>query len=222
MAEHVNYVPDPPEFPTFDPTVYRQYATNTWKSGQKTQSNIIVPAGSGTPNKPVTFNGNDVVQGILYIESPNCVKFNGNFNLMGFIVMETSSSTTDYLDFRGNVTMSPLPSSPQFDALRATSGIAILAPNASVTMSGSADSQVRGSIVCNTFSFAGSADIQIDAGTLMTLKEGSDAAVFAGKTVRFSSTGASNMPTTGVSYSTYFSPNPATYQEVAPAAESDE
>lgn len=198
LSDHVNVVSEPPEFPLFDPLMYRHYATNIWVNNAKVQSNIRIPAGTGTPSKPVVFNANDTVQGILYIESPNNVRFNGNFKLQGFIVMETSSSTTDSLDFRGNVTHTPVPAGTQFDALRATS------------------------VVANKFEFQGSAKITIDQGSLITLSETSNTAVLssAGSAkaagVFFSGTGAENPPTTGVTFSTFYAPKPSTYQEVVP------
>lgn len=211
LADHVFEV-TPPEFPTVDPTQFRKYATTNYVDGAKTQKNIIVKA-----NTNPKFNANDTVQGIMYIESPNQVIFNGNFKLQGFIVMESSSSTTDLLTFKGNLTMSPLPSGSQFDALRATNGVAILAPNSAVHMTGSSGGNAVGNIIIKTFEFQGAADLTIDQGTLMTLHEGNNSAVFNGsKSVKFAATGANNQPTIGLSYSTYYSPKPSTYQEVAP------
>jgi hypothetical protein len=218
-ADHMNVVDEPPEFPTVDPTAYRQYATNTYSSGAHTQTNIRIPANTGTPSHPVTFNANDTVQGILYIESPNSVKFNGNFNLKGILVMAASTageSSTDGLDFRGNFSQLPLPSGSQFDAIRAASGVSMLAPTANVTMSGSVDSLMRGNVIVNTFNFNGSADIVVDHGTLMTMKSAANSAVFNGKTVKFTATGANNLPSVGVSFSRNYVPDAASYEELLP------
>jgi hypothetical protein len=210
-AEHLNVV-EPPEFPTIDTTVYAAYATNAWVDGAKVQSNIRVPAGTNPK-----FNANDTVQGIMYIESPNTVEFRGNFKLHGFIVFENKGdSSSNVMDFRGNVTMAPLPTGTEFDALRATSGVAILAPTTAVEMSGSSDSFVKGNVITGSFNFEGSADMQIDQGTLMTYDENANSAVFNGKTIKFTATGALNMPTAGVSYSSYYTPDAASYQEVTP------
>jgi hypothetical protein len=211
LANHTHVV-SPPEFPTVDPTVFKKYATNT-ANGAKTQSNIIVKAGTNPK-----FNANDTVQGIMYIESPNVVTFNGNFNLKGFIVMENGTSTTDSLVMKGNLTMSPVPSDPQFDALRSTSGVAILAPNAMLDMTGSSGGSVaKGNIMVKKFGIAGAAQLTIDQGTLMTFDTGSSSALFNGsKWVKFAATGANNQPTPGVTYSSYFAPKPSTYQEVSP------
>ncbi len=49
----------------------------------------------------------------------------------------SSSDAVNSLNFSGNFTQSPLPAGSQFDALRATSGISILAPAANISMTGS-------------------------------------------------------------------------------------
>ena len=85
------------------------------------------------------------------------------------------------------------------------------------SFTGSSGGALRGNVIVNTFNFAGAADLTVDQGTLMTLSPDANSAVFNGsKNVRFSATGASNLPKIGVSYSTYYSPNPASYQEVTP------
>ena len=59
--------------------------------------------------------------------------------------------------------------------------------------------------------------LAIDQGTLMALSPNANAInINTSKSVTFTATGASNLPKLGVSYSTYYSPNPASYQEVTP------
>ena len=86
LSAHVHTTDTAPEFPTFDPTVYKAYATNNWVNNAKVQQNIIIKK-----NTNPKFNANDTVQGLMYIESPNQVTFNGDFKLQGFIVMESSA-----------------------------------------------------------------------------------------------------------------------------------
>jgi hypothetical protein len=211
QANHVHTVSDP-DFPVVDTTIYKQYATNLFVSGASVQQNIRIPAGTNPK-----FTGGDTVRGIMYVESPNTITFRGNFNLPGFLVFENKNDeTVNVLDFRGNVTQAPLPADAQFDALRATTGVAILAPTASVKMSGSTDSLLKGNLILGTFAFNGSADIQIDQGTLMTLNAGANSANFGGKTVKFTATGANNLPKQGVSFSTYYVAKPSSYQEIMP------
>ena len=72
-------------------------------------------------------------------------------------------------------------------------------------------------MIVNKLSFAGASDLQVDQGTIMTFYEGAESFVKDGsKSVKFTATGGSNQPTIGVSYSTFFEPKPATYQEVLP------
>jgi hypothetical protein len=217
LANDVTTTSTPPEMPTFDPTVFRSYATNSWVNGAKTQSNIYIP-----PNSNPKFNGGDTVQGVMYIDSPNQVTFMGNFNLKGFIVMAAKKSdgtvsNTDSLSFSGNLTMSPLPNLPQFDSLRSVSGIAIMAPNAAISMTGSSGGNTKGSIIGKTYEWSGASDFQVDQGTIMTMKASSNSAYFhSSKAIKFTATGSSNPPSSGVSYSQYFLPKPASFQEVSP------
>jgi hypothetical protein len=170
--------------------------------------NILIKA-----NTNPKFNANDTVQGIMYIESPNVVTFNGNFNLQGFIVMEQSASTTDALNFKGNFSQTPVPSDKAFDDVRSTTGVSVLAPGAAMYISGSVDSILKGNVIVDTFHNDGSADIQIDRGTLMTLNPNGKSAWFEGKTVKFTATGAKNAPNKGITYSSYYNPDPTSWQE---------
>src|ERR1041385_1684662 len=82
LANHVIKVGQP-EFPTPDTDRFKDYATNNYVAGAKTQQNIRIPA-----NTNPQFAGGDTVQGIMYVESPNKITFRGNFNLQGFIVFQ--------------------------------------------------------------------------------------------------------------------------------------
>ena len=216
LSQYTKEVPAP-EFPTVDTEYFKPYATTTYSSGMTTMKNVRIPAGTGTQASPLKFTGGATIQGVLYIESPNVVEFRGNTVLQGFIVFENAgSTTTNVIDQRGNFSHLPLPSGPEFDALRATSGVAMLAPTTSLTISGSVDSSLKGNLILGTFNNAGSADVTIERGTLMTLDDTVDSAVFNGKTVKFASTGAPTLPNGVLTYSSYFQPDPKSYQEVAP------
>jgi hypothetical protein len=211
LSDHV-YVVDEPEFPIINTDVYIPYATNPYVANAKVQQNIRIPRGTNP-----RFNGGDTVQGIMYIESPNTVTFRGDFDLQGFIVFENANdSSVNILDMRGSVTQAPLPSGTQFDPLRATSGVAILGPTVGMAMSGASGSYLRGNVIVGSFLYEGSADTQIDKGTLMTYDETPGAAIFDGKGVKFTATGSSNLPSAGVTYNTYYSPDATSYQEVSP------
>jgi hypothetical protein len=221
-ADHVHTV-DNPDFPYVDPEQYRTYATTVYNStmagggGKKgssgsTLQNVRIPA-----NTNPTFNSNVTIQGVLFIESPNTVSFRGNASVQGFIVMQDTGSTAgNLLDFRGNCSQSPLPAGAAFDTLRAVSGVSILAPSSKIVMSGSVDSNVRGSIICHQFENAGSANLTIDAGTLLAYDTSVNAVKLRAnnKWIKFSSTGAGNLPSLGVSLAQSYRATPSSYAEL--------
>ena len=212
IASHTTFMDEAPDFPAIDPTVFKQYAVNTFngmpKKGPPPQ-NILIKK-----NTNPKFNANDTIQGIMYIESPNVVTFNGNFNLQGIIVMEKSASTTDALVFKGGFSQSSVPTNdPAFENVSKLTGVSILAPGAAVTMSGNTNSTLTGNVIVDTFHNNGSADIQIDRGSLLALSANSKSIWFDGKTVKFTATGAGNAPNKGITYSAYYMADPTTWTE---------
>lgn len=210
LAGHVHVV-RAPDFPYVHTTVFRPYATNTYVSGAAFQKNIRVPA-----NANPTFNGGDVIEGILYVESPNVVRFSGNAAINGVIVFENAGDVTkNALDFKGNVSPGSIPNTSEYTALRKrAAGLAIAAPTASVTMSGSVDGHVDGTVIGAKIWLSGSADLTINRGSLISL--GPDPTLIEGKTVQFNGDGADNAPYAGVRFRAYFKPDATTYREVAP------
>ena len=210
INQHIHVVQQP-EFPYVDTSYFRQFAVNTYSDGS-TLKNMRIPAGTNPK-----FTGGATIQGILYIESPNTVEFGGNVNLQGFIVFENkNSSAVNVIDMRGNFSQTPLPSGAEFDVLRNIGGVSVLAPTTKVVISGSVDSYLMGNVILGGFNNGGSADWTIDKGSIIALDTTSDAAVFNGKTVKFTATGQYNMPTAGLRYSTYFRPQSSSYDEVKP------
>jgi len=203
-----------PEFPAFDTSVFAPYATNTYVSGMTTLTNTRIPANTGTAASPLTFTGGATVQGILYIESPNVVKFGGSANIAGMIIFENKGTSADNsLTFTGNAQMNPLPAGAAFDPLRSITGISILAPTASVTTTGSTDSYLKGNMIVGNFNELGSATIKMESGSIIAM-DTANAVTFNGKDTRFVSTGVLNPPSMGVKFSTKFVPKDGTYGEV--------
>ena len=166
-------------------------------------------------NTNPNFSGNATVQGIVYVKSPNTLTFRGNTTLAGFIVFEAAGdSSQNVIDMRGNFSVANLPAGAQYDALRTISGIAIMAPTAKLTMSGSADSNFRGNVIVDKFTNGGSADLQFDSGSIVALSSASDAVSFNGKTMRWKSVGMLNQPNVGVTYSAKFTPSSGSYLEL--------
>lgn len=212
---NANYVQavSAPEFPTIDTTVYKAYATNTYSSAgkDKTLTNIRIPANSGT----IKFTGNTVIQGILYVESPNTVEFGGNTEMQGIIVFENAGTTaTNVLNMSGNFSVGNLPTGSAFDPLRTITGLGVIAPTTALYMTGSADSQFRGNLIIGTFRNGGSADLVLDKGSIIAMDASVDSVVLNGKNVRFTATGKNNQPNVGVTYSTKFVPSQGSYLEL--------
>ena len=210
LANHVSVLPRPPEFPWVDTTVYKPFATNTY-AAVSYQKNIRVPA-----NTNPKFNAGDVIDGILYIESPNNVTFRGAATINGLIVFENAGAPTgpgNSLDFRGNVSPQAMPDTPEFAALRdLAGGLAIAAPTASVTISGSVDANVTGSVIASSVKLDGSADIFIRQGSLIARSD--DPLLVEGKGVNFIGSASDNPPYRGVRLRSWFKPNPCSYREV--------
>jgi len=211
LANHTQDVA-PPEFPYVDTDPFRAYATTPYATGMTVLKNVLIPAGTNPQ-----FTSAVTIQGILFVESPNTLAFRGNTLLQGFIVFaDGGSPSVNVIDQRGNFTHEPLPTGAEFDSLRATTGIAVLAPTGAMTLSGNAGSTLKGNVIVGTFNNEGSSDVTIERGSLMTLDETTDSTIFNGRNVRFASTGAPTLPDGVLTYSSYFQPDPKSYQEVAP------
>jgi hypothetical protein len=179
-----------PDWPTFDTSVFQQYASNTYTGGN-TLSNVTIP-----PNTNPKFTGNATINGIVYVQSPNTLTFKGNTTLNGIIVFENAGTTSsNSILMSGNFKVGSLPADPAYDAIRAIKGIAIMAPTAALYMNGSAD-------------------LMFDQGSIIATDDTVDSAVFNGKTVRFTSTGQFNQPSIGVTYSDHFVVQGGSYLEL--------
>jgi len=152
------------EFPTPSPEHFRDYATgdiidsSTNTHGNMTITNAVVLAGTNP-----TFSGNVEINGIMFIESPNKVKFAGNLTITGLIVADGepySPSSENELTFAGNVhtyPVSQLPEEPEFLALRQETGSLILAPGFSASFGGNF-STLEGTIAVSGAEFSGNAN----------------------------------------------------------------
>ena len=210
LASHVHVVA-PPEFPFVHTVVFKPFATNLYKPGVPFQKNVRVP-----PNTNPTFSGGDVIEGILYIESPNAVTFAGHATVNGLIVFENAGTPAqNSLDFKGNVSPATIPNTPEYAALRERAqGLAIAAPTATVRLTGSVDGNISGSVIGASLALAGSADLTIHNGSMINL--GATPTLVEGKTVHFVGLASANPPYAGVRFRSYFRLDPSSYREVAP------
>ncbi|MBN1555008.1 MAG: pilus assembly PilX N-terminal domain-containing protein [Phycisphaerae bacterium] len=168
---HIHLGVEPQELPRPDTSTFAAFATNTLASVPPAGSTIIntrVPAGMNP-----TFNDNTVIQGVLYIESPNEVTFSGNVSVSGVIVTDdpgAGATADNTLSFQGNASIEgveSLPADPLFDELRTMPGSSILAPGFEVTLTGSMGT-VGGTIAAEQIAMTGNATLSVQ-GMIMNL-----------------------------------------------------
>lgn len=219
-SDNVHHV-DEPAFPVVDASDLIALATNVISSGKQTAfeyNNIIIP-----PNANPTFNAGTELNGVIYIQSPNQVKFAGHAKITGVIVGDPNpvgGLDANTITFRGTVNAYPvedLPEyDPQFTQIRDMGGSFILAEGFAVDFGGNADAgstSVTGAVVASSISFSGTADAVVD-GSIINLAD--TAVTFSGNSsVTIRSSGTSEKP-----YALYFGsryvPLPGSYEEVQP------
>jgi Tfp pilus assembly protein PilX len=162
IDNHVDFGAPACDFPEPNPAQFETYVAsivdaNTDTSADATFENIRIVAGTN----PI-FSGNVILNGIVYIETPNVVEFTGGVDITGIVVGDGSlddNSGTNQIIFRGNVDSHPvteLPSESQFDGLHSQTGTFVVAPGFSVSFGGSFSS-LSGAIAGNGIEFFGNA-----------------------------------------------------------------
>jgi hypothetical protein len=207
MENHVNVIPAP-EFPTIDTTAFLPFAVNKYTPGKKYYKNIRI-----APDSDPNFGGGDVLEGIIYIESPNKVSFGGAAQVNGVIVFEGKNSHfQNTMSFQGSVSPN-MPNTSEFEGIReAAKGLSILAPTTAVTLTGSTDATIHGTMIAYQINISGNANIAFEKGSIVSL--GPSPTKVEGKTLSFTGTGLALPPTTGISFSGYLRLSPWTYREV--------
>ena len=157
------------DWPVADPTHFEQYVESTYDGDGDEQdatfSNIRIPAGTN----PTFSNVN--LYGLVYIESPNTVTFNGNANICGIVVCEeptVENFDNNKLTFNGNLTASGveyLPDDPRYDGIRKETGTFLLAPGFFAKFSGNS-SMINGYIAAGKLEFTGGASGTVRGGVL--------------------------------------------------------
>lgn len=215
QANHVKHLKpeDVPEFPAPITLPYKKYATNLYVGGLANYDNVLIP-----PNTNPNFNAGTVMRGIIYIQQPNSVKFNGSVNITGVIVCEDSgvgNLLTNVLNFQGNggtkQGVDALPNLPQFAGIKAElAGSFIIAPGFDVNFTGNFGS-VAGHIVGDRVTLQGSTDATI-TGSIVSLKQ----------TLKITTSGVVNFKLDpnqghgGLRFSDRYTPVASSYDEVKP------
>ncbi|MGE5296795.1 MAG: hypothetical protein ACM3VT_18395 [Solirubrobacterales bacterium] len=214
--EHVKIGVAPCEFPEMNPDIFIPYATRVLTSADSTSAdatynNLKIPAGMNP-----SFSGQVTLKGVVYIEAPNVVTFNGGVDITGVIVTDgdpTDNSATNRLVFNGNVAGHPitqLPQETQFAGLQEKKGTFIMAPGFSLGFGGSF-STLSGAIAANGIQLWGHAGGTINGSivnysdTQMTLQGNTD--------LYFNRSGLTEVPAGFVPQLVMYY-NPSSYEEV--------
>ena len=158
------------EFPTPNTGYFSDIVTLTTLpenyGSQSIFNNVIIP-----PNTNPSFSANVTFNGLLFVEVPNQVSFNGNVNITGIIVGNgdpTDNSRTNTFSFNGGVTSSPitnLPAVPIFDQLRDQGGTFLMAPGFGVSFGGNFHT-LNGAVAANGIDFYGNAGGTIEGSVI--------------------------------------------------------
>jgi len=161
IAGHIHLGAEAPTFPEVDVAPIAALATNVVDGGtdlrQPVLNNIRIAAGTNP-----TFASDVVINGVVYVEAPNIVRFEGRTTLNGLIVgRNTSQPISDcQIRFSGHVEafgVENLPDTAEFAAVKKQTGTFVLAPGFGVTFTGSF-SAINGSIAADQLTFTGSAE----------------------------------------------------------------
>lgn len=167
--DHCHIVDDPVGFPVPIPGYFGQYVQNTFDPNNilTEYENVKIPFGTN----PV-FSADTTFKGVVYIEVPNLVRFEGHVDITGIIVGDgdlNDDSGTNRIDFLGTVSSHPvtdLPETePQFEQLRNETGTFLMAPGFGVSFGGNFDT-LNGCIAANGVNFFGDAGGAIDGSIL--------------------------------------------------------
>lgn len=161
--QHCHFGATEPDFPLYDTSPLAALATNvingsTDLSKVTTLNNILIKA-----NTNPTFSNKTVINGIVYVESPNKVNFTGQVVVNGMVVTEAaapSQLSSCQISFSGGVEafgVEVLPDTPEFAAVKQQQGTSVLAPGFGVSFSGHV-SAVNGSIAADQLTFTGTAE----------------------------------------------------------------
>jgi hypothetical protein len=215
--EHVTYMKptEVPDFPVADTSIFKPFATNVYIPAQPTYDNIIIPPGVN----PIFASGT-VVRGVVYVQQPNLVTFNGNVSITGVIATEPTGTgiagVTNTITFSGNggtkQGVQALPDEPQFIGLKKLGGPFIVAPAFHVQMTGNFGS-VAGHIAADSVTVSGSSAATL-TGSVVALKETKQLRVGGAATITFAED--ASLGYAGLRFRERLYADPSTYQDFRP------
>jgi len=221
ITEHVHVDVNEPDFPAIDITPFEALTKSIIDSNTDLASsglvfnNARVLAGTNP-----TFHNYTVINGVLFVETPNVVTFNAGTTINGVIVTEDASGLDiedNQIDFKGHATapgVDALPDDdPNFAAIKQLTGTVILAPGFSLTFNGSTNA-VNGVIAADQLTFNGNSELSGNlTGTVIGLANAELS--LKGNTSLHLSRPTNQSPPVGFKHPVGLAPNPGTYYEGA-------
>jgi hypothetical protein len=224
----VHYGVPKPTFRPVDTYAFAQYVPAATAPPGASVINTSNPTGSSFKNIRIkansnpTFNNNTLLQGVIWIEQPNQVKFNGGAVIQGVIVTSTDGPTTRRPTSRRTWSSSRV-------ARRSTASARCRRPTTSRSACGSSPARpcssrvhrkfggnfntINGTIIASRMEFSGTAGGTIK-GSVINLRD--TAVTLAGTSdIIIESQGTANHPA-GVFFGSRYEPLPFTYQEFIP------
>jgi hypothetical protein len=218
----------PPEFPIIDTSIFEKYVPSatappgpqviaTRPSSQlRSYTNVRIKAGVGTASNPIEFPSGTVLSGVVYIETPNHIKFSGGISIKGVIVAQnnpTGDITTNSLHFGGNVSHEGVETLPDsFGDLKKLTGSFVLAPNFTITMRGNSNS-AGGTMVTGALDISGAAGANIKGNIINMQDRGSSVKLNGNAEIVITAAGTGDYPA-GVYFGTHYVPLPDSYKEI--------
>jgi hypothetical protein len=162
IDNHISFGEPSTEFPAPNPSHFEPYVTSIIDSTtdttlSTTYDNVKIVAGTNP-----TFSGQVAFRGIVFIETPNVVTFQGNTTITGIVIGDGDAeddSGTNKISFLGNVTsyaVSQLPDEAKFAAIKTQTGTCLMAPGFSTSFGGNFHT-LNGVIAASGIKFYGNA-----------------------------------------------------------------
>jgi len=217
ITNHVSFGAPATEFPAPNPSHFEPYATSIIDSTTNTTlnatyDNVRIAAGTNP-----TFSGQVTFRGIVFIETPNVVTFQGNTTITGIVVGNgdvEDSSGTNKISFLGNVTsyaVSQLPNEAKFTAIKTQTGTCLMAPGFAVSLGGNFHT-LNGVIAANGIKFYGNAGGTVN-GSIINYSD-SQMELTGNSDLYISALGTANIPA-GFEPEMTLRYEPSSYSEVA-------
>lgn len=197
-GEHIFVGSDYVDFPTPNPGYFLPFATgieispsSNWSSSS-VFNNAVIKAGTNP-----TFSGDVTINGVLFIETPNIVKFSGKSTINGLIVGDGSiddESGGSSISFSGQVqgnNVSTLDGA-EFEAIKNETGTFIMAPGFNLNFAGQTNYD-SGVIVANGLTFSGQAGGTIN-GTIINYSQEQPMVLSGQNTLLFNRSGTTTNP----------------------------